>query len=456
MSADTATRLTGFAPDAPLTDEALRGPADDDPRWAWLTDHPSTLPSPDGAALLAKFGLSNAEALRLSSADAERFIRSGRWDGLGVDGRHMATAARLCTWLLPAARATGCVNQLVREHDGTITGDFTFGTGLLRLLPSLGVEIGDARVLLLADRALEPAARGLAKLLTALGAPAARVLVIDRPAGRAELAGLPEAPAVNVLFNVTNFGRWPDADAMPIDGPEALEALPALRAVLDFVDDPIRPRLVWEASRRGIAARTALGLRVVVAREALEVFAGRPLPLCATRSILCDIRREAANIVLIGMPGCGKTTIGKYAAARLMRPFIDVDTLVEQRVGKPSARIYRENGEAYFRRFEREIIRELSGRHGLVIATGGGACLDPENCLRLALNGTFYWLQRPLASLSTYQRPIPQQRGVETLYRERAPIYSALAERTIAVRSVEETASIIIGETCRCPERDDG
>lgn len=234
---------------------------------------------------------------------------------------------------------------------------------------------------------------------------------------------------------------------MPIESADVFQCFPKLKAVLDSVDEPVRPRLIWEAQQRGLEARTTLGLRVVVAREAMELFAGRTLPLCATRSILCDIRREASNIVLIGMPGCGKTTIGKCVAARLLRPFIDLDALVERRVGKSSERIYREDGEAYFRGFESEIIKELSGRHGLVISTGGGACLRPENRMRLALNGTFYWLQRPLDHLSTYQRPLSQARGVEALYEERSPIFEKIAERIIEVQSVEDTAAALIGET---------
>ena len=142
-----------------------------------------------------------------------------------------------------------------------------------------------------------------------------------------------------------------------------------------------------------------------------------------------------------------RTTIGKCVAARLLRPFIDLDALVERRVGKSSERIYREDGEAYFRGFESEIIKELSGRHGLVISTGGGACLRPENRMRLALNGTFYWLQRPLDHLSTYQRPLSQARGVEALYEERSPIFEKIAERIIEVQSVEDTAAALIGET---------
>ncbi|WP_226960297.1 shikimate kinase [Sutterella seckii] len=147
------------------------------------------------------------------------------------------------------------------------------------------------------------------------------------------------------------------------------------------------------------------------------------------------------------MPGCGKTTVGKVVAARLMREFVDIDTLVEHRVGKSSQRIYREDGEEFFRLHETAVIESLAGQHGLVISTGGGACLKPRNRMLLALNGTFYWMQRPLSKLSTYNRPIPQARGVEALYEERAPIYRDLAERIITVKSVEATAAEIIGES---------
>lgn len=231
---------------------------------------------------------------------------------------------------------------------------------------------------LLTEETLEPLAVGLARLLTALGAPQAKVGRIDHPLSADAAKRIEGAEGFSLLFNATNFGRAPDTDQMPIESADVFQCFPKLKAVLDSVDEPVRPRLIWEAQQRGLEARTTLGLRVVVAREAMELFAGRTLPLCATRSILCDIRREASNIVLIGMPGCGKTTIGKCVAARLLRPFIDLDALVERRVGKSSERIYREDGEEYFRGFESEIIKELSGRHGLVISTGGGACLRPE------------------------------------------------------------------------------
>lgn len=437
-----------------LTPELLHGAPGDDPRYCWLSGRRASLAAPEGDALLMKFGVSGAETLHLAPADAAKFLSSGRWDGLCVEDPYQELALSVCRHLTHEARAAKRVNLLLREGDGTVSGDFTLGTGLSRLLPSLGVAVGNCRAVILTDPEPAPIAAGLANLLEYLGAPRVHLKPIAKPLAESEIAGLPEAHDATLLINASSFGRAPDLEAMPIRSPEVLKLFPKLAAVLDLVDDPIRTRLVWNALRLGLHARSTLGLRVIEAREATECFTGRTLPFPAARSILADIRRDASNIVLIGMPGCGKTTVGKVVAARLMREFVDIDTLVEHRVGKSSQRIYRENGEAFFREHETAVIESLAGRHGLVISTGGGACLKPRNRMLLALNGTFYWMQRPLSKLSTYNRPIPQTRGVEALYEERAPIYRDLAERVITVKSVEATASEIIGESAHARDAD--
>ena len=266
-----------------LTGDLLKGTFADDPRWIWFADHSKSPAAPCGAELLAKFGLTNAEPLHLSETDALRFIRDGRWDGIGLDPKFMAEAARLCDHLLPAARATNCSNILIRETDGTITGDFTIGTGLLKMLPAMGLTICQTRALFLTEEALEPLAAGLARLLTALGAPQAKVIRIDHPLSADAAKRIEGAEGFSLLFNATNLGRAPNTDQMPIESAEVFQCFPKLKAVLDSVDEPVRPRLIWEAQQRGLEARTTLGLRVVVAREAMELFAGRTLPLCATR-----------------------------------------------------------------------------------------------------------------------------------------------------------------------------
>ena len=224
------------------------------------------------------------------------------------------------------------------------------------------------------------------------------------------------------------------------------QRLPEPRLLVETAARPLRSHLLIEARRRGIPAVSGFELEVARARAVIEAFLGRPLRNCVSATIERDIRLEAENIVLIGMPGCGKTTIGKILAQRLMRRFVDVDELVAQHVGKFKARIYREEGEAFFREKETEAIRTLALKTGLIISTGGGSCLRPVNRALLGLNGRFIWLKRPLAKLATRDRPIAIARGVAALYEERAPIYSALADRTIEVSSIDETVRAILGE----------
>ena len=204
-----------------LTDDLLHGvrPAlpgesgdvfgNSDPRWVWFVDHPKSPASPCGTELLGKFGLSGAEPLKFRLPDVERFILEGRWDGLGLDPRFMSDTAHYCDHLMPAARATGCANILVRETDGTVTGDFTIGTGLLNMLPAMGLPIEETRALFLADAELMPLAVGLSRLLEALGAPAARIVKIDAPLTVEEALRIDCCSSTTLLFNASNFGRFP-------------------------------------------------------------------------------------------------------------------------------------------------------------------------------------------------------------------------------------------------------
>lgn len=252
-------------------------------------------------------------------------------------------------------------------------------------------------------------------------------------------------PDAVMAVNASAAGRFPTPAATPLP---LLSRFPKLLGVCDLAGEPIRPRLLWDAQQRGLPAFSGFSLRIRWAKDAVETLLGRPMRECVARCIAADAELEARSLILIGMPGCGKTTIGKILAHKLMRRFVDVDELVSKRVGKPKIRIYQEDGEAFFREQETRAIAELALERGLVISTGGGSCLRPCNRMLLGLNGTFVWLRRPLSRLSTRDRPIAQERGVAALYEERAPIYAALADRTVDVTSVDDTVRAVLGEAC--------
>ncbi len=250
-------------------------------------------------------------------------------------------------------------------------------------------------------------------------------------------------PDAVVAVNASSAGRFPMPMATPLP---LLSHFRALKGVCDVAGEPIRPRLLWDAQQLGLPAYSGFSLRIRWAKEAVEALLGRPMRESIARGIAADAELEARSLILIGMPGCGKTTIGKILAHKLMRRFVDVDELVAKRVGKPKLRIYQEDGEAFFREQETRAILELARERGLVISTGGGSCLRPCNRMLLGLNGSFIWLRRPLSRLSTRDRPIAQARGVAALYEERAPIYASLADRTVDVTSVDDTVRAVLGE----------
>lgn len=448
----------------------------DDPRFAFaaLKEYAAN----SGALLrshIEAFGFSGLETVELDVNAAKglgTLLASKRYAGLVLDRYYAHAAAK---WLAAhptlgrlteRAARSGAVDLLLREGDGTLTGDDLAQEILEDVLRTHAPNLTCRTAHILVDPPASDAAaaqreraRSLRASLRALGIETAlRVVDANRPG-----ISLPEAPAAepDLLLNASVFGTdavFSDEPlfcerceaAIPSENVEPKSAggqrLPEPRLLVETAARPLRSHLLIEARRRGIPAVSGFELEVARARAVIEAFLGRPLRNCVSATIERDIRLEAENIVLIGMPGCGKTTIGKILAQRLMRRFVDVDELVAKHVGKFKARIYREEGEAFFREKETEAIRTLALKTGLIISTGGGSCLRPVNRALLGLNGRFIWLKRPLAKLATRDRPIAIARGVAALYEERAPIYSALADRTIEVSSIDETVRAILGE----------
>ncbi len=429
-----------------------------------------------------------------------------------------AAGERLIARLSPAASQTGFVDAIIRESDGSLTGDSGAPDAILntlealfesaaagsRSLKGLGAAIliddfespealaslecarmldFDVRLLLFGRTAKFQWADFERRVEAAHGEDglpyAVRMIIIESKI-QAEFAGghgLKQASkhvlfcsgdflrqhaaadaeetlrsfmtGTKLLVNASSLGRSPHMLAMSAAVDRILGSFAesfkacgeesAKPGVLDLVDNPLRTYFLQKARALGMLAKGGQDARLAWSRVMLQSFLGRTLSPSLTATVEDEIRRSEENIILIGMPGCGKTTIGKVLAHRLKRRFIDIDELVVKRVGKPKARIYLEDGEEYFRNIESAVICEAASQHGLVISTGGGSCLREENARRLSMNGRFVWLKRPLARLSTKDRPIPQRRGVTALYEERAPIYEKLADCEISVTTIEET-----------------
>jgi shikimate dehydrogenase len=204
-----------------------------------------------------------------------------------------------------------------------------------------------------------------------------------------------------------------------------------------------------KAKECGICAEGGLYMLVAQAVRASEIFLDTKYPLNKTDEIYEKILSDKENVVLIGMPASGKTTVGKILAERLQRKFIDTDVLVEEKAGKSITEIFETEGEEAFRDMEAEVIKEVSSLTGAVIATGGGSVLRKENLFTLKKNGKIYFIDRPLESLiPTSDRPLLRTReDIEKRYNERYGIYTASADVKINANTDADTVSeTILGD----------
>ena len=210
--------------------------------------------------------------------------------------------------------------------------------------------------------------------------------------------------------------------------------------MLDLIYNPARTRLLLDAAARGIRCENGLSMLVAQAKRAAELFTGRDIPDAACTDILRRMEAQMHNLILVGMPGSGKTTVGSLLAVSLGRPFYDADGEIEKKLGCSIPAFFAQRGEAAFRAVETEVLAELGKRSGCVIATGGGCVTRGENYDLLHQNGEIIWLRRSLTELPVEGRPVSQSRSLPELYREREPAYRRFADFCVENEAAPEAA----------------
>jgi shikimate dehydrogenase len=228
------------------------------------------------------------------------------------------------------------------------------------------------------------------------------------------------------------------------DSPVSLDLFPALEGVLDLIYNPAKTKILLDAEERGLVAVNGLWMLVAQAKESSEWFSGTSISDAEIAKIYTKLRGQMENIILIGMPGCGKSTVGKILGDKLQRKFVDADAEIVKLAGKSIPEIFAEQGEYGFRALETQILAELGKRSGLVIATGGGCVTRQENYRHLHQNGVLFWLQRDISSLPTDGRPLSANGNLEEMYRIRKPMYQAFADHLIENITPEAAAQEII------------
>ncbi len=380
------------------------------------------------------------ELKELTPDELPAFMTARSFRGINVTIPYKQAVIPFLDGIDDTARAIGAVNTVV-NRDGKLYGFNTDLDGLTRLIRRAGLDPAGKKVLIPGTGGTSRTAAFAAERLGAR-----EVYRISRTGREGSLTyeqALRDHADAEIILNTTPCGMYPEPDAQPLP----LDPFCRLEGVVDVIYNPLRSRLVLDARSRGIPAEGGLYMLVAQAVRASEHFLDTVYPEDLTDRIYSRILRRKENIVLIGMPGSGKSAVGKILAERTGLTFADTDQLITEKAGKTIPDLFRENGEPFFRDLESAVIRERSKQGGQVISTGGGAVLRPENVTALRQNGRLFWLNRdPDALVPTGDRPLADTADkMKRLWLEREPVYRAAADEIIPViGSPEDTALRII------------
>lgn len=352
--------------------------------------------------------------------ELDTFFKNGDFAAINVTIPYKKAVIPYCAKISDCAKRLGAVNTIVRQMDGTLLGHNTDYFGFLSMVKRSGLQVQGKKVLVLGSGG---ASVTVVAVLQELGA---NVVIISR-SGEENYENLHRHADASVIVNTTPVGMYPNTGASPV----CLDMFPHLEGVLDLIYNPARTQLLLDAEERGLVTENGLWMLVAQAWESAQWFTGKPLPESRIAEIHGSLRRQMENIVLIGMPGSGKSTIGKLLAEKCGKTFVDADAVIIEKAGKSIPKIFEESGEPGFRCIETEVLSQLGKQSGLVIATGGGCVTRNENYPLLHQNGTIYWLQRDIAKLPTNGRPLSMSGNLYEMYQKRKPLYERFADKII-------------------------
>lgn len=359
------------------------------------------------------------------------FLKSECFDAINVTIPYKQTVIPYLDELSPLAQRLGAVNTIVRRS-GKLIGHNTDYYGFRSMVENSGLLPAGKKCLIIGSGGVSKPARAV---LEELGA---QVIVISHKENTPET--LKNHADAAIIVNATPVGMYPHVDASPVD----LSQFPELEGVLDLIFNPSKTELMRQAQGRGLVAMNGLWMLVAQAKEASEWFTESLIDDAKIAAIHRLLRRQMENIILIGMPGCGKTTTGTMLAQRLSKQFVDADAVLVERAGRPISQILPIDGEEAFRQMESEVLASLGMQSGLVIATGGGCVTKERNEAPLRRNGTVFWLKRDLDKLPSEGRPLSQSTKMSDMYRVRKPMYERFADHVIQNdRSIEHTVAQI-------------
>lgn len=357
----------------------------------------------------------------LEPEDIGNFLTTNRFTGLNVTIPYKKDVIPYCSDLTPAAKKLGSVNTILRQANGSLIGHNTDYFGFLSTIRKTGLSVSGKKSLVLGSGGASVTA---VAVLRELGS---EVVVISR-SGKNNYSNLHTHSNAALIVNATPVGMYPNNGISPV----SLDIFPALEGVIDMIYNPSTTALLQQAKERNLIAENGLWMLVAQAKESAEWFTDKAIDDSIIPTIYNKLYHQMQNIILVGMPGCGKSTVGKILSEMTGRQFIDSDSYIAQSAGMPIPDILATNGEEHFRLLETDCLSQLGKKSGAIIATGGGCVTRSRNYPLLHQNGTIVWLQRNIADLPTDGRPLSKSGSLIDMYRIRRPLYELFSDLTVS------------------------
>ena len=370
----------------------------------------------------------------VSNKELDLFITSEKFDFLNVTIPYKKEIIPYLSSLSEEAEKIGAVNTVKRMPNGKLVGYNTDYYGFDYTLKKSGISVEGAKVLVLGSGG---ASMPVKAVLSNRGAR--NIITISR-SGENNYENISKHKDADIIVNTTPVGMYPNNGESLID----LDIFSNCRGVIDIIYNPLKTALVLDAEKRGIAYAGGLPMLVAQAKCAAEIFTDTIIEDSKIEEIINIISFEMSNIVLVGMPGCGKSTVGAVLAALSDKHFIDCDDEFKNRFGISPAQAIETLGEEKFRQMEHEVTLDIGKRTNCVIATGGGIVTKKENYAPLHQNGKIFFIERKAEELSVEGRPLSKSVGITNLYEKRLPLYLDFCDYTVQNKNIKDTAKEII------------
>ncbi|MBR2388695.1 MAG: shikimate kinase [Clostridia bacterium] len=384
--------------------------------------------SPQIHSLLADYSYGIKE---VAPKDLEHFMLSCEFDFLNVTIPYKKDVIKYLASLSPEAQAIGAVNTVKRMPDGSLRGFNTDYYGFEYTLKKSHLDVSGKKALVLGSGGASMPVKAVLKNLGV-----SEIITVSR-SGEDNYENISKHFDAEIIVNTTPVGMFPNNEAKLID----LRQFNACIGIVDIIYNPQKTALLLEAESLGIKYCGGLSMLVAQAKKAAEIFTDRSIDDTEIERIEKTISYDMTNIVLIGMPSSGKTTIGKIISEKTNKPFFDSDEEFEKCFSVTPAEAIDKLGVDKFRKMEHSVVKELGKKSGCVISTGGGIVTRKENYAPLHQNGVIFFVERDLKKLTSTNRPISKSVGIEKLYSERLPLYIDFSDRRIYNNSTAENAA---------------